>query len=119
MPPPQPLAPSPIPHPLSLVPFFDETGCLLSRLLLPDQTNIEAVYHQLAMLRSKMAATAAANTQVPASAAAEGAQTENALLTLVEANLRVVEGQRCVFGCLSYGIGCCYFYRSCLFLCGA
>lgn len=58
------------------------------------QMSIEAVYHQLAMLRSKLAATAAANTEVPASEAAEGTQTENALLTLVEANVRVVEGQR-------------------------
>ncbi|CAN0127048.1 unnamed protein product, partial [Hapterophycus canaliculatus] len=62
--------------------------------LTEDQTNIEAVYHQLAMLRSKLAATAAAKTEVPASAAAEGGQTDNALLTLLEANLRVVEGQR-------------------------
>ncbi|CAM9586783.1 unnamed protein product [Ectocarpus sp. 6 AP-2014] len=59
-----------------------------------EQVNIEAVYHQLAMLRSKLAATAAANTDIPASEAAEGAQMENALLTLVEANVRVVEGQR-------------------------
>eukprot|EP00752_Nemacystus_decipiens_P010873 g9666.t2 len=62
--------------------------------LAEEQLNIEAVYHQLAMLRSKLAATAAANTDVPASEAAEGTQTENALLTLVEANVRVVEGQR-------------------------
>ena len=67
---------------------------LRCRSLDVDQMNIEAVYHQLAMLRSKLAATAAANTGVPASEAAEGTQTENALLTLVEANVRVVEGQR-------------------------
>lgn len=56
--------------------------------------NIEAVYHQLAMLRSKLAATAAARTGVPPSEAAASTQTENALLTLVEANVRVVECQR-------------------------
>lgn len=58
------------------------------------QLNIEAVYHQLAMLRSKLAATAAARTGVPPSEAAASTQTENALLTLVEANVRVVECQR-------------------------
>lgn len=58
------------------------------------QMNMEAVYHQLAMLRSRLAATAAARTEVSPSEAAETAQTENALLTLVEANVRVVEGQR-------------------------
>lgn len=56
--------------------------------------SVEAVYHQLAILRSKLASTAAARTEVPPSEAAETAQTENALLTLVEANVRVVEGQR-------------------------
>lgn len=63
-------------------------------LLRANQMSIEAVYHQLAMLRSRLAATAAASTEVTPSEAAAAAQTENALLTLVEANVRVVEGQR-------------------------
>lgn len=58
--------------------------------------NIEAVYQQLAMLRSKLAKTAATRTDLTPSEAAEQAQTETALLTLVEANVRVVEGQRYV-----------------------
>lgn len=66
--------------------------------------NMEAVYHQLAMLRSRLAATAAARTEVSPSEAAETAQTENALLTLVEANVRVVEGQRWAFH--SAGVVC-------------
>lgn len=83
--------PSPTTHPLGLE---ADTRPPAIVCFFRSKTNIEAVYHQLAMLRSKLAATAAANTDVPASEAAEGTQTENALLTLVEANVRVVEGQR-------------------------
>lgn len=77
------------------------------RCALRSQMSIEAVYHQLAMLRSRLAATAAARTEVSPSEAAEAAQTENALLTLVEANVRVVESQRCDTRCHQRTTGSC------------